>query len=141
MTAPHPISARHWPAVQYAPARSKKQEMRGARSHGWTIGEYLRKNSFTVTAYYTSNVEQYLFQNEVFSAFAENVRKLPITDKSLFIRSSSGRNQQHPARLPNHRSATLLQYIAVFLKDFDAARYQSHYDLVTTNYIEADKPQ
>ncbi|MEK7830239.1 MAG: hypothetical protein AAB401_04090, partial [Acidobacteriota bacterium] len=105
------------------------------------IGKYLRKNSFTVTAYYTSNVEQYLFQNEVFSAFAENVRKLPINDKSLFIRSASGRNQQHPARLPDHRSATLLQYIAVFLKDFDAGRYQNHYDLVMTNYIGAEKPQ
>ena len=72
------------------------------------VGEFLRKNGYTVTAFYTSNVEQYLFQNEVFAAFAENVRKLPITDKSLFIRSASGRFT-HPARLPNHRSATLLE--------------------------------
>src|SRR3989442_1099645 len=38
------------------------------------VGDYLRKNGLTVTAFYTSNVEQYLFQNEVFSAFADNVR-------------------------------------------------------------------
>ena len=29
------------------------------------------KNGFPLTAFYTSNVEQYLFQNEVFAAFAE----------------------------------------------------------------------
>lgn len=103
------------------------------------IGDYLKKNSFTVTAYYTSNVEQYLFDGELFAAWANNVRKLPLTDKSLFIRSASGRNS-HPARLPGHRAATLLQLMNVFLKDFDAGKYGSHFDLVTTNYIAPDKP-
>lgn len=101
------------------------------------VGEFLRKNGYTVTAFYTSNVEQYLFQNSVFSDFAANVRKLPITDKSLFIRSASGR-YSHPARLPNHRSATLLQLITVFLKDVDAGLYQDYGDLVTTHYIAPD---
>ncbi|NOT60090.1 MAG: hypothetical protein HOP19_07680 [Acidobacteria bacterium] len=105
------------------------------------IGEYLKKNNFTVTAYYTSNVEQYLFDNEgeLFSAWANNVRKLPLTDKSLFIRSASGRFA-HPARLPGHRAATLLQQMKVFLKDFDEGVYKSHFDLVTTHYIGTDKP-
>ncbi len=103
------------------------------------IGEYLKKNGYTVTVYYTSNVEQYLFENDVFSAWANNVRKLPLTDKSLFIRSASGRNS-HPARLPGHRAATLLQLMPVFLKDFDEGVYKSHFDLVTTHYIAPDKP-
>ncbi|MBL8206378.1 MAG: hypothetical protein JNM09_19225 [Blastocatellia bacterium] len=103
------------------------------------IGEYLKKNGFTVTAYYTSNVEQYLFDGELFAAWANNARKLPLTDKSLFIRSASGRNS-HPARLPGHRAATLLQLMTVFLKDFDAGKYGSHFDLVTTNYIAPDRP-
>ena len=104
------------------------------------VGDYLRQNGYTVTAFYLSNVEQYLFENGVFGAFAANIKKLPITERSLFIRSASGR-VTHPARLPGHRSATLLQLMAVFLKDFDAGRYQSHYDLVMTNYIAPDKPQ
>ena len=105
------------------------------------VGDYLRKYGLTVTAQYTSNVEQYLFENDVFAAFVENVRKLPITDKSLFIRSASGRNQSHPARLPGHRAATLLQLTTVFLKDFDVGIYHNHTDLVTTNYIAPDKPK
>ncbi len=103
------------------------------------IAEYLKKNNFTVTAYYLSNVEQYLFQDEIFDKWVNNVRKLPITEKSLFIRSASGRIQ-HPAALPGHRAATLLQKMTVFLKDFDAGVYKSHFDLVTTNYIAPDKP-
>jgi hypothetical protein len=91
-----------------------------------------------VTAFYTSNVEQYLFESEAFAVFANNVRKLPINDKSLFIRSASGR-YAHPARLPGHRSATLLQQITVFLKDFDAGKYQNYFDLIMTNYISAEK--
>ena len=102
------------------------------------IGDYLRKNGFTVTAFYTSNVEQYLFENGVFGAFAENVRKLPINDKSLFIRSCSGR-YSHPARIPGHRNATLLELMTVFLKDFDEGRYQSYTDLVLTHYIAGEK--
>jgi hypothetical protein len=102
------------------------------------VGEYLRKSGFTVTAFYTSNVEQYLFESESFAAFANNVRKLPINDRSLFIRSASGR-YSHPARLPGHRSATLLQQITVFLKDFDDGRYQNYFDLIMTNYISAEK--
>jgi hypothetical protein len=103
------------------------------------VGDYLRKNGFTVTAFYTSNVEQYLFQNDVFAAFANNVKKLPINDRSLFIRSATGRFV-HPARIPGHRATTLLQYINLFLKDFDDHRYQTYSDLITMNYIAPDKP-
>lgn len=103
------------------------------------VGDYLRKNGLTVTAFYTSNVEQYLFDNDVFTAFAANVRKLPLGDKSLFIRSASGR-YPHPARLPGHRAATLLQLMNVFLKDFDEGLYRNHVDLVTTHYIAPEKP-
>jgi hypothetical protein len=103
------------------------------------VGDYLRKNGLTVTAFYTSNVEQYLFQNEVFTGFVENVRALPIDERSLFIRSATGRFP-HPARLPNHRASTLLQQMKLFLKDFDEGRYKSYYDLVMINYIAPDKP-
>jgi len=103
------------------------------------VGDYLRKNGFTVTAFYTSNVEQYLFQNDVFAAFAGNVRKLPINDRSLFIRSATGRFP-HPARLPNHRATTLLQLMTLFLKEFEEGRYQSYYDLISINYIAPDRP-
>lgn len=105
------------------------------------IGDYLRNSGFTVTAFYTSNVEQYLFQNSVFTAFAENVRKLPINDKSLFIRAVPNTRFTHPAQLPGHRTTTLLQQMTVFLKDAGEGRYQTYADLVMTHYIAAESPQ
>ena len=105
------------------------------------IGDYLRKGGFTVAAFYTSNVEQYLFQNGVFPGFAENVRKLPITEKSLFIRAVPNTRFTHPAQLPGHRITTLLQQLNVFLKDFDEGRYQTYTDLVMTHYIAPASPQ
>jgi len=105
------------------------------------IGDYLRKGGLTVTAFYTSNVEQYLFQNGVFSGFAENVRKLPITDKSVFIRAVPNTRFTHPAQMPGHRTTTLLQQLTVFLKDFDEGRYQTYSDLVLTHFIAAENPR
>ncbi|HJZ67302.1 MAG TPA: hypothetical protein VKF81_04075 [Blastocatellia bacterium] len=102
------------------------------------VGDYLRKNGYTVAAFYTSNVEQYLFQGAVFNGFAENVRKLPIDDKSLFIRAVPNTRFTHPAQLPGHRTTTLLQQMTVFLRDFDEGRYQSYSDLVMTHYIAAE---
>jgi hypothetical protein len=102
------------------------------------IGDFLRRSGMTVTAFYTSNVEQYLFEDGSFGAFAGNVKKLPLTDKSLFIRWVYQR-YYHPARMPGQRSTSLLQKMGVFLTDFDAGRYPSYVDLITTNYIAPDK--
>ena len=99
-----------------------------------SVADYLKKNGYTVTAFYLSNVEQYLFQNGVFGDFAENVRKLPLTEKSLFIRAIAGRGP-HPARQPGHRLTTLLQKMTVFLKDYDEKLYTSYNELSLTNYI------
>jgi hypothetical protein len=104
------------------------------------IGDYLKKNSFTVTAFYTSNVEQYLFGSGVFEAFANNVKKLPLTDKSLFIRAVPTSRFQHPEQISRYRiTLTLLQQMRVFVKDFDEGRYKGYQELTTTNYIAPDK--
>ena len=87
------------------------------------IGDYLRKSGLTVNAFYTSNVEQYLFDDGLFPGFVTNVRKLPITEKSLFIRWVYQR-YYHPARMSGQRSTSLLQRMSIFLADYDADRYQ-----------------
>jgi hypothetical protein len=53
-----------------------------------TIGRYLKEHSATVTAFYLSNVEQYLGSN--WNDFCANVASLPLDEKSTFIRSSRG---------------------------------------------------
>ncbi len=101
------------------------------------VADYLKRNGYSVSAFYTSNVEQYLFNNGVFSAFAENVAKLPITDKSIFIRAFPNMREPHPAKISGHHLTTLLERISVFLSDYDQGVYQDYWTLVTTHYIAA----
>lgn len=105
-----------------------------------SIGDFLQKNNLTVSAFYTSNVEQYLFDSDVFEAFAKNVRKLPLDDKSLFIRAVFLMRYAHPAGRYGHLSATVLQPMKGFLKDVDAGSYKGYRDLIMSNYISGDKP-
>ncbi len=51
------------------------------------IGKYLNQNRVTVTAFYLSNVEQYLFQSDAWSYFYSSVNTLPLDSASTFIRS------------------------------------------------------
>ena len=103
------------------------------------VGDYLRKHNYTVTAFYTSNVEMVLFRGGIFDGFANNVKKLPVNDRSLIIRAVFSR-YEHPARMPDYGTFTLLQQIPVFLRDFDEGLYKSYTDLINTHYISAEKP-
>ena len=53
------------------------------------VGRYARTHGSFISAFYVSNVEQYLFQDGLFDAFAKNVATLPVDERSTFIRSVS----------------------------------------------------
>jgi hypothetical protein len=53
------------------------------------IGSYLKAHGATVSAFYLSNVEQYLDQDGKRQAFCRSVATLPLDNSSTFIRSSS----------------------------------------------------
>jgi hypothetical protein len=101
------------------------------------VNDYLRKNNLTIATMYTSNVEQYLFQYHVFEGFAENVKRLPTNEKSLFIRTISSRTR-HPARVSGVMFTTLMQRIPLFLEDYKAEKYTTYDNLVTSNFISAE---
>jgi hypothetical protein len=54
------------------------------------IGAWLRGRGATVTAFYLSNVEQYLLPDGRWNVFCANVAALPLDASSTFIRSMSG---------------------------------------------------
>jgi hypothetical protein len=57
-----------------------------------SVGNYIRTHNETVSVFYLSNVEQYLFrQGDEWSRFYTNVSKLPLDSTSTFIRSATGR--------------------------------------------------
>jgi hypothetical protein len=54
------------------------------------VGSYLKQKETIVSAFYTSNVEQYLRQDRLWGVFCANVATLPLDAASTFIRSSRG---------------------------------------------------
>jgi hypothetical protein len=104
------------------------------------VGDYLRRNDYTLSAFYTSNVEQFLFDGGAFPHFVENVRNLPITDQSVIIRAARMGGRMHPAYIPGARMSPLLEFVAFFLKDYDAGLYPDYWSLITTHYIAPRAP-
>ena len=53
------------------------------------IGSWLQSRGAILSAFYVSNVEQYLFQDGKAQAFYDNVSRLPVNEASVFIRPYS----------------------------------------------------
>jgi hypothetical protein len=97
-----------------------------------SIAGYLRDHSYKVNVFYTSNVEMYLFQTGSFDGFVTNVKTLPINAGSLFIRSANSRGRWSSSV---YRMNTMLQYISVFLKDYQDGLYTDYWTMVNTHFI------
>ena len=98
------------------------------------VGDYVRDHGATVTAFYTSNVEQYLFQ-EVYAwrKFLSNVATFPVDTKSTFIRSISNRGfplSQFRRYSPGARASTALCSISELVRAFNAGRIHQYTDVV-----------
>jgi hypothetical protein len=92
-----------------------------------SVGAYLRAHGATVTAFYASNVEQYLFQDRLWPDFARNIAALPLDATSTFIRSCFN----NCAPNAGYRSVTMLDSMQGLLKDFDAGRIGTYWDVLS----------
>jgi hypothetical protein len=54
------------------------------------VGAYLKRHDAMVSAFYVSNVEQYLRLERVWGSFCGNAARLPIDETSTFIRAGRG---------------------------------------------------
>jgi hypothetical protein len=94
------------------------------------VGRYVKDHGAMVTAFYTSNVEQYLFQQgDDWQRFYANVATLPLDSTSTFIRSLSNGNGFRPGS-PNSRSIQLLSSVLETLKAVQDGRVQTYYDMI-----------
>jgi hypothetical protein len=92
------------------------------------VGRFLSNHDTTVTAFYLSNVERYLFdRRRSWRQFYSNVATLPYNDKSMFIRAILNR--------PASTLVTLLSPIADLMKAFDEGRIHEYQDVFSiANY-------
>ncbi|MBI2615084.1 MAG: hypothetical protein HYW52_05320 [Gemmatimonadetes bacterium] len=99
------------------------------------IGRYLAEHRERVAAFYTSNVEQYLFRGRTFGRFARNVAALPHDQRSVIIRSYFPYGQPHPQAVPGYLSVQLLQTFDAFLAVQRAGGFRSYGELVTRDLL------
>lgn len=104
------------------------------------IGKYIAEKGEKVSAFYTSNVEFYLMRGygSSFDQFAENVRKLPRDEHSVFIRSyfNGSMGYDHPQTVNGYYSTQLLQTLDSFVKEFGSGGYQSYQDLISKHLLD-----
>ncbi len=72
------------------------------------IAAELERRKLTLTSFYVSNVEQYLFGTPAWKEWLANLTALPLTGESALIRSYLDQGRRHPAQLPGDRTASML---------------------------------
>jgi hypothetical protein len=107
------------------------------------VGSYLKQHDATVTAFYTSNVEQYLFQQaDDWRKFFANVATLPLDAKSTFIRAVFNYMgfRDPTTGAPGPRSTTMLSPILDVLKAVDDGKVQTYYDIIQLSTAPVPAP-
>ena len=101
------------------------------------IGNEIRARGLTVSAFYTSNVEFYLWSPVSLGSYLGNLRRLPSDESSVVIRSYfPTQDQNHPDAIPGYSSTQTLQPLSVLQEDDIQTRMRSYYDLVTYQAID-----
>lgn len=100
------------------------------------VGEWLAGQELTVSAFYTSNVEFYLFRAGTYGRFVRNVGLLPLDDRSVVIRSVfQTAFGPHPNTVPGYFSAQTVQWLAPLPGAWSAGGLRSYWDVVTRDLL------
>ena len=92
------------------------------------IGRMLTARRQPLSAFYTSNVEFYLYGQGTFARFAENLRHIPRAERSMMIRSVFGRYSGYGR--PGDASTSHLQPVQDLLRGVADGRFRSYAQLV-----------
>ncbi|MCG6957614.1 MAG: hypothetical protein LJF04_16610 [Gemmatimonadetes bacterium] len=97
----------------------------------------LREMGLQLTAFYTSNVEFYLWRASTFTTWVENLSAFPATSNAVVIRSFFPNfGGAHPSAVPGYHATQTLQPVAVL----EQGGFSSYYDLVTKDVIDLRIP-
>jgi hypothetical protein len=100
------------------------------------VGQYLTEIKEKVSALYVSNVEFYLVRQGTFDRFVENLKSLPIDNRSMIIRSYFNYYAPpHPQAERDHFSTQLLQRLEDLIKLCSSGECENYTDIVTKSSI------
>jgi hypothetical protein len=93
------------------------------------IGQEIAKRGEKVSAFYVSNIENYLFRDGSFPRFMDNVKKLPRSDKSVIIRSLFG-GMSLPESVPGYYSTSAIQTMNELVANCGTSRCRGYFELL-----------
>ncbi|HKQ79890.1 MAG TPA: hypothetical protein VJ810_39725 [Blastocatellia bacterium] len=104
------------------------------------IGAFLKEVNEKVSAFYVSNVEFYLWRYDTMPRFVDNLKSLPIDDKSVIIRSYFNyayHTEAHPQTVGNSFSVQLMQTVKSMLEDYASDKpYDTYWDMATRRRLD-----
>ncbi len=92
------------------------------------IGQLMTERGQRLSAFYVSNVENYLFRDGSYTRYVANLKRLPHSDRSLIIRAIFG-GYSLPESAPGYYSTSTVQPLNELLANC-AAGCRSYYDLL-----------
>jgi hypothetical protein len=98
------------------------------------VGRYVRQRGAVIGAFYTSNVEQYLFRNGVWNRFYANLATLPVDDRTVIIRSVAPRDGYLGRPQGPDGRANVLDPVEALVRDFKAGKIHTYYDVTSRVY-------
>lgn len=101
------------------------------------IGDEVRRRGLKISAFYTSNVEQYLLRDGSFDKYAATVARLPYDARTVMIRSyfSGGFRPPLPQTVSGYASTQLVQPLASFVAEHAKGSYTSYADVVSLGIL------
>ena len=97
------------------------------------IATYARSRKLNLSAFYTSNVEQYLSRDGDLPKFAENVKAFPRDPSSLIIRSGFGYFGRQFSRGDSY-STQLFQRVDAFAAGWDSGELKSYQAILAASH-------
>jgi len=94
-----------------------------------SVAKYLAAAGLEVTAFYTSNVEFYLFRDGSFARFVANLSRLPRQPNSVIVRSVFPAGGAGAAAVAGYNSASLTQPIQALVEGYAKGRFRQYWEL------------
>ena len=91
----------------------------------------MRRRELTLGVFYTSNVEQYLFEGGTYGAFVRNVETFPIDEASSFLRVWFDQGRAHPKQREGHRTTSLAMPVGAFLQRHAKHPFATYWHVTT----------
>ena len=101
------------------------------------IGTYMKQRGDKLSAFYSSNAEDYVMRDGKFPTYVRSIASLPRDASSVVIRSYFG-GGNHAENVVGYYSTQLLQRVDVFLDE--ASTYRSYRQLVWSNFLTLRTP-